>query len=131
MSTRTRAIARVTLMSVGAAALYGGWAIYANWAHGLEIAGRAGITQAAFSATTTAAMSSLMEALFDRHRHRPVWTRLVLSAGVPSVIGVALLLAVHALVGTPELFLTILPSACIGSVYSLVYSANLVRADEK
>ena len=122
-----RAAARVMLVSTGALALYGGWATLVNWPHGADVALRAGATQGAMSFTFTALMSTLMEALFTACR--PGWRRVAITCGLPLAGTVLLLVAAHALVGTPELLLTVLPSATIGSVFALVYTRALIIAE--
>ena len=114
-------------MSVGAALLYGAWALAINWSHGAGTAWRAAATQAAFSFAATLIMSSIMEAVFVRRPPGP--GRVVLTAAVPTSLGIGVLVGAHALAGTPELLLTVLPSAVVGLVFSTAYSLNLARID--
>lgn len=123
----SRRLARVGLMSVGAALLYGAWALGINWSHGAGMAWRAAGTQAAFSFVATLVMSSIMEAVFVRRP--PGAGRIVFTAAVPTLLGIGVLIGAHALAGTPELLLTILPSALVGLVFSTAYSLNLARID--
>ncbi len=115
-------------MSVGAALIYGGWALSINWTHGAGPAWRAAGTQAAFSFTATLAMSSIMEAVFARRP--PGWQRVAFTAAVPTFLGIGVLVVAHALAGTPELFLTVLPSAAVGLLFSTAYSLNLARVGD-
>ena len=97
-SPRQRAALRVGLMSLGAAALYGSWAVAVNWSHGFDAVVHAGSTQVAYSITTTAVLSSLMEALF--RGLRPGRARVWLAATISTVLSLSVLVCVHVLAGT-------------------------------
>lgn len=116
-------------MSLGAGLLYGGWAVAANWTHGLEAVARAGAVQAAYSIATTAVMSSLMEALFVRlpSGKARIWQ----TAAITSGLGAIALVSLHLLAGTPELLLTVLPSLFVGTLFAALYCLNLGRIEAK
>lgn len=126
---RQRALLRVLGMALGAALIYGGWAVAVNWSHGLDATVRAATAQVAYSVTTTALMSSLMEAVFARLP--PGKSRVWKTAGIASAIGMVALTAVHMLAGTPELLLTVLPSLVMGTLFALLYSLNLGRVERE
>lgn len=128
-SGRQRALVRVVLMALGAALLYGGWAVAVNWSHGLDATVRAGAAQVAYSVTTTALMSSLMEAVFARLP--PGKLRVWKTAGIASGVGMVALTTVHLIARTPELLLTVLPSIIMGTLFALLYCLNLGRVEDQ
>ncbi len=52
---------------------------------------------------------------------------LVQAGLIPYALGIGSLVVLHGLTGTPEVLLTVLPSAIISLVYGLAYTANLAR----
>ena len=114
-------------MAAGAGVLYGGWAVIVNWPHGLDAVIRAGAVQVAYSVTTTAVMSSIMEAVFVRLP--PGALRVWGTAASASGLGMIVLIAVHVLVGTPELLWTVLPSLIMGTLFAVLYCLNLGRVE--
>ena len=106
---------------------YGGWAYYANSAHGGEIAMRSGLVQGTYSLVLTFLMTLVTEWLFI------AFARLPGRVGVATVvISVVLFLSaygIHMLVGTPEILMTIVPGWIIGSIYTTIYLLGLRRAE--
>lgn len=101
---------------------YGGWAWYANMAHGDAVAMRSGLVQGVYSLVLTFVTTMLTEALYARTRQA------LLTVGVVS-IGLSVgSWFVHMLFGTPEILMTILPGFVIGTAYTAVYVAGLRRA---
>lgn len=89
----------------------------------------AGLTQGAYSAVVTLAMTTVIEWLFAGDgtiRRRQ--TRCV-------AVTVALLLAssvlVHVVAGTNEVVLTVLPSWVFGTAYTIAYAQGLARAERR
>lgn len=122
---RRRPFVRSVVIALGAALLYGGWALWANRGHGWSAASSAAGTQALASFTITLAMTSVMEALCRTTTSRA--GQFVRAAGGSIALSVAYTVALHVWMGTPELLETVTPSIAIGSVYSVAYAANLVR----
>lgn len=104
---------------------YGGWAVFANWPHGQWIALRSGLAQGTMSFVVTLSGVLLMRALF--RVPGPTWWR----AGCAALGGLAIIytviLSVHWYLGTPEVFLTLLPGLPITIAFCLVFSISLAR----
>ncbi len=118
-----QAVARVSLTVLAAAALYGGWAAWANRAHGVDMALRAGLTQGASSAVSTLIIGTLLEAVhaaLPPRRHRALVATLV-AASVTAVMHVC----VHLTMGTPEILRAVLPSVLMGYVFAGAYARAL------
>lgn len=104
---------------------YGGWAFYANYAHGTLTGLKATLTQGGYSFLLTLSLSWIMESLYqsvDSPQARfPV-----------TFLSTCLLLyttawGINALLGTPEILMTILPGAIIGTVYTYSYTVTLAK----
>lgn len=127
-----RPLVRSLGLALGAMLLYGGWAYFANRAHGQGAALRAAGTQGFISLTLTFVVTALMEGLHRLGSRRS--TRFLLPAGGAILFGAIYSTFMHRFMGTPEMTRTILPIVLIGATYTLSYSANLVResaADER
>lgn len=104
---------------------YGGWAYYANLAHPFPASLKALLTQGSYSFVLTLSMSWIMEWLYRRIGSE--------SARFPvTVILTCLLLyttswGINAFMGTPEILMTILPGAVIGTLYTLSYCLALSK----
>ncbi len=118
-------LVRSVLMGLAAMAIYGGWAYLANRSYGLAIAMKAAATQSFVSFTVTFLITFLMEALHRRASSR--LGRFVAPAGGAISFTVAYTVLMHIGMDTPELLDTVLPILIFGSLYCLIYSANLVR----
>ena len=111
--------------ALAAMLLYGGWALWANRAHGVSAAGWAAATQGFVSATVTFGISAIMEGL-ARIRGRRLVRALVSALGGMVVAG-TYTVAMHWAMGTPELVSTIAPIFVIGSPYCAIYAAVITR----
>jgi hypothetical protein len=116
---------RAAVTALAAGLLYGSWAAYANWGHGTDAAVRPAIAQSLISVTATLALVLILEKLF-RMAPSPRAGFVAASVGT-SVIGIAMLAGGHAAAGTPEIWLTIAPSALVGTIFYFFYSAMLLR----
>lgn len=126
---RPRPLARSLAVATGALILYGSWALLANFDHGWSKAVRAAATQAFASFTITLSMTGLMEAL---HRTTTApWSQFTRAASGSIALATSYTLALHWWMGTPQILRTGAPSIIIGSIYSIVYSANLVRESRR
>jgi len=115
---------RILIPAIGAAIVYGSWALYANWDHGLSSAVKASLTQAAMSFFFTAFISSLIEYLFTLSQR--LLFRFLLPVFGASALTSSLLVLAHVMVGTPEIVRTILPSIVIGFIYGVGYTILLI-----
>lgn len=118
---------RSAFSALVALVFYGAWAAWANRMHDPAMMLRASATQGLYSAAVTLAMTSMVEGLFRGRAHR--WLRLLRAVGVTVVLLVATSTAVHWLVGTEEILMTILPSWIFGSLYALAYALGLLRTE--
>ncbi len=99
--------------------LWGSWAYYANMHEGHEAAFRATTTQFLFTLFNTFFYSVLMEYMYTLGKSR--LSRFVLAALIPSLLVTVVLVYLHYLRGTPEIFVTVAPSLSVLYVVSLVY----------
>ena len=116
---------RVILSAVAAFVLYGGWAILANYDHGLTKAFTAGLTQGLMSMVSTAFLTAGMEWIFAACSAGAL--RYFTTGLTPITLVLVIMTALHLAIGTPEVLVTMLPSAIIGIAYSMVYATGLTR----
>jgi len=108
--------------------LMGGWAAWANRAHGLEGAWAPALAQGVVSGALTGIIKKVLEQLDGRIGGPGAWiVPPLLTAG--SIL--AVLIGVHRLVGTPEIAATIAFPWTVSTLYAAVYNAGLVRARRK
>lgn len=104
--------------------LMGGWALFANRAHGLAGAWLPALAQGTISGALTGALKKTLEALDGRLSG-------VLAYVVPPAVTagsiLTLLVLAHSLIGTPELVATIAFPWSVSTLYAIVYNAGLVR----
>lgn len=120
-----RPILRSLGLAIGAMALYGSWAYFANRGHGSKAAWRAACTQGFISFTITFLMTALMEGLHRLGSRR--LSRFLLPAGGAMLLGMTYSIGMHLVMGTPEVAKTVTPILLIATTYTLLYSANLAR----
>ena len=118
------ALARATALHVAVAFLaMGGWALYANRAHGAAALAPA-LAQGAMSGAITLVLKRALEAMSPRLGG-------VLAYLVPPLITASVILAVltlvHRLIGTPEIVATIAVPWSVSTLYAVIYSAVLAR----
>lgn len=112
-------VARLVLMAV---LLYGGWAAFANHAHGAAAALRAGLTQGVSSGITTLLIGAIIEAL---HAALPPRRRALVATLVAASHTALLHVALHLAAGTPEILRTVLPSVVLGYAFAGAYAGSL------
>lgn len=116
---------RIIVYGSAAAALYGGWALFANWQFGLGQAVRAAFVQAVWSFALTAVLTALTEWSMRRCR---AWGRPPALAALPSLsliwIGPV---TVHTVNGTPALVSTIAPGVTIGTIFVASHVTMLAK----
>jgi len=117
-----RALARSSAVhGAVAAALLGGWALWANRMHPMPAPLVAGLVQGALSATIAIAQKKIIEAVHARTR-TPVPPILAACA-----FSLAVILVVHTLARTPELLATMSLPWGVGCLYAAIYAATLHR----
>lgn len=107
---------------------YGGWAYYANSAHGEWIAIRSGIAQGSMSFIVTLTSVLLMRGIFARVQGSRVARAAAAALGSLAVIYTGIV-GVHLYLGTPEIFLTMLPGIPITIGFCVVFCAGLARLE--
>ena len=105
--------------------LMGGWAFFANRAHGPQGAWAPALAQGTVSGLLTGGLKKTLEVLDGRLPG--LWAFVVPPAVTASSI-LVLLILVHTLIGTPELVATIAFPWSVSTLYAIVYNAGLVRA---
>jgi hypothetical protein len=104
---------------------YGGWAYYINASHGDSAALKALFTQGIYSFTLTLITAFIMEWLFQLSS-KPA-TRFCLTFFITSLILYSTSWGINVWAGTPEILLTILPGAILGTFYTLSYTLTLFK----
>ncbi len=99
--------------------VYGGWAYFVNQSHGQQAGINAGLTQGSYSFVLTLSTTFLMEHLMLMLAE--VRGRKLITIGVTSAITLGIAYLIHWLMGTPEIWLTILPGFAIGTAYTVTY----------
>jgi len=101
----------------------GGWALFANRAHGLGALGPA-LAQGTMSGLITLGLKRVLEAFAARLSG---WRAYVLPPLATATTILALLVGVHRLIGTPEIAATIAVPWSVSTLYAIVYTATLAR----
>lgn len=105
--------------------LMGGWALWANRAHGLEEALLPALAQGVFSGAVTGVLKKSLEWMAGRV---PPALAYVLPPVLTAATILALLTLMHTLIGTPEVVRTIAFPWSVSTLYAIVYNAGLVRS---
>jgi len=116
---------RMAVSTVAATVFYGSWAAWWNWSEGVDVALRAAGAQAFSSATSTFALSALVELLVARlidRRGGPA-----LAALIAAITTAAIPLGAQLAVGTPDALITALPSIVAGFVFAGIYALTMVK----
>src|SRR5580658_10065346 len=118
-------LARASAVHVAVAFLsMGGWALFANRAHG-SAAFAPALAQGALSGAITFVLKRVLEALAARLTG---WRALLLPPLITASVILAVLVTVHRLIGTPEIAATIAVPWCVSTFYAFVYTATLVQS---
>lgn len=119
---------RVTFTCLLAFAVYGGWAWWVNLDHGNAVALTAGLAQGLSSTVSTLIISSIIEYCYQRLRqHRG---GLLLSWVIPPTLTGFMHAGFQWLVGTPEIFITVLFSVVMGYLFGGVYVRGLIKLEQ-
>ncbi len=103
-------------------AAMGGWAIYANAAHGVRAALLAGLVQGAISGALTLGLKRSVDWMRPRMRGFLAYVAPPLIAGICSAM---LLILGHGLSGTPEIWMTIAVPLIVS--FSYIFAYNILR----
>ncbi|MES2894953.1 MAG: hypothetical protein V4759_02900 [Pseudomonadota bacterium] len=106
----------------------GGWALYANSGHGLAAAWLPALSQGVLSGLITLVLKRVLEAMRGRF---PGVLAYVLPPAITAGTVLALLVAVHKLIGTPEIMRTIAVPWSVSTLYAVLYAATLARGQAK
>lgn len=101
----------------------GGWALFANRAHGAGAIGPA-LAQGTMSGLITLVLKRALEAFAARLSG---WTAYVVPPLITASLILALLIGVHKMIGTPEIAATIAVPWGVSTLYAIVYTAALLR----
>jgi hypothetical protein len=110
-------LARGFLWGVFFGAVWGGWAYYCNFKFSPSKALNAALTQFAFSFTVTLFFSLTVDALY--HNSKTLAGKWLFAFTLPVAFMLGSLVLLHSLRGTPNIFLTVLPSTSIAAMYCL------------
>ena len=105
--------------------LMGGWALFANRAHGLEASWLPALAQGTVSALLTGVIKKAIEWM-DGRIGGPLAYIVPPLVTASSIL--ATLFAMHSAIGTPEIAATIAFPWSISTLYAVIYNAGLVRA---
>lgn len=120
------------LIAVAAAIGYGGWAVYANYEHGTHAWTMAGIVQASYAFFSTFAITHVARIAYVKYNCGVSGVSGVLAGfGMSFLVMLAIPLTVHNIVGTPDIWQTILPGLIWGSIYLMGFLISLNRAQKK
>jgi mannose/fructose/N-acetylgalactosamine-specific phosphotransferase system component IIC len=100
----------------------GGWAVLANREHTLSRALLAGVVQGTMSACLTLFLKMAIEFLSRRFQGLPALWAPPLIACIAST---TILIAIHALSGTPEILKTIALPIAVSTSYATIYNYSL------
>ena len=101
----------------------GGWAVFANHTYGLQRAAIAGLAQGTVSGLLTLGLKRFLEVAAAR---LPDLAAAILPPAITCAAVLAILLLVHHLAGTPNVWATISVPYAVSSTYAWIYSAMLV-----
>lgn len=129
MTTVFRRFAGASATHVGFAFLaMGGWALYANSAHGLADAVGPAVAQGVLSGLITLGLKRVLEALRPRFS---VLAAYVAPPVLTASVVLAVLVLVHRLIGTPEMVRTIAVPWSVSTLYAFAYAATLARGKSR
>lgn len=125
MMARLRALAASGRVHVAFAFVaMGGWAVFANRIHPMPRPLLSGVVQGAVSALLTLCLKSIIDALSRRFSGG---LRICVPPLLACLVTTGVLLAIHALAGTPEIFPTIAVPLFVSTSYAVVYSGSIFR----
>jgi hypothetical protein len=102
----------------------GGWALFANRGHGLAEAWPPALAQGVMSGAITFVLKRALEAMAGRFAGALAY---LAPPAITALAILAVLTAVHRLIGTPEIFATIAVPWSVSTLYAVAYTAALAR----
>jgi hypothetical protein len=102
----------------------GAWAAFANRDHGAGAMALAGVVQGAISCVITLILKRSLEAMFARMAGPAA---VIVPPLVTMAVVLAVLVAIHKLAGTPEVWTTIAVPYTVSSSYAWIYTFTLRR----
>lgn len=102
----------------------GAWAAFANRDHGAAAMLTAGVIQGTISCIITLILKRALETMFAKLTG---WLRIVGPPVVTMSVVLAVLLAIHRLAGTPEVWATIAVPYTVSSLYAWIYTWTLAK----
>ena len=123
MTARVRALAGSSIVHVLFAFFaMGGWAVFANRMHPMPMPLVAGIVQGILSACLTLFLKSVVEALSKRFSgFMALWAPPLIAC----LGSTGILVAIHALSGTPEILKTIAVPLLVSTSYTAIYNYSI------
>lgn len=102
----------------------GGWAVFANRAHAMPRPVLAGLVQGTMSALLTLCLKTAIDTMSRRFSGiNSFWA----PPAIACILSTGLLVAVHAISGTPEILRTIMVPVAVSATYSVLYSYSIYR----
>ncbi len=114
------------LTAVAAAIIYGSWAVYANYEHGVHAWIMAGLLQAVYAFFSTFSITHVAKWVFLKYKCGI--TGVVAGFGMSFLVMLAIPLGVHNFFGTPDIWQTMLPGLIWGSIYLLGFLITLNKS---
>jgi hypothetical protein len=102
----------------------GAWAAFANRGHGVEAMALAGAVQGTISCVITLILKRSLEAMFARLSGPAA---IAVPPLTTMAVVLAVLVAIHRLAGTPEVWATIAVPYGVSSTYAWIYTVTLAR----
>ena len=106
----------------------GAWAAFANRDHGAGAMALAGVVQGAISCVITLILKRSLEAMFARMAG-PV--AVFAPPLITMTVVLAVLVTIHRLAGTPEIWATIAVPYTVSSAYAWIYTFTLARTAKR
>lgn len=113
----------IFLTALLAAAVYGGWAAFANYDHGLSAALMAGGIQGVYAFISTLSITHVARWAFLKYKCG--WHGITAGFLMSFLVMLAIPLVVHSFFMTPNIWLTIAPGLVWGSIYLLGFLISL------
>jgi hypothetical protein len=125
---RLRALAGSGIVHVAFAFMaMGGWAVFANYSHPMPLPLLAGLVQGSISAILTLCLKSIVDALSRLFKGSlRLWAPPLMACLATSGI----LVALHAVSGTPEILRTIAVPLAVSTTYAATYNYAIYRSGE-
>ncbi|MBK5566496.1 hypothetical protein [Ensifer sp. SSB1] len=127
MTSKLRGLASSGVVHVAFAFFaMGGWALFANRHHPMPKPVVASVVQGTLSALLTLYLKTAIDVLYSRFSGA---TRLVLPPLLACLGSSAVLIAIHAASGTPEILKTIALPLTVSTTYAAIYNYSISRGE--